>query len=389
MVAMFAAQATHYRFYEDDAGEAASTPLENEDVDENLDVTAGDIAFQLRIMWEETGGADGSSMDDWQITYDKNGGGETDLTTTDTGDGIRAVAAGLTNNNVTTNRGTNGLTDPGSGSFVDGEQCTDGLLDDRLLTLGDFTEHVWGIEIVSANVADSDSFVFGISSPSAATMGSQTPTITITKTGVTLQSIAAVASNVATLSTTATHFRALSVTASNVPVLGTVFTHFEALAVVASNIAVLTFARLTQQAIAAVASNIAALGTVTTHVAVLAVTTANVAVVSTVTTHLRTLAATASNVPVLTKKMFVTLAVTTSNVPVLLKKMFKTLAVVTSNVAALTPVEITVQAVAAVAANIASLGTSFTPAPPPVVEIMRNVLQSVLRPIKRFINREQ
>ena len=181
-VAMFTWEFTQFRFYADDAGEAASTPLENEGIDHTLSVSA-DTAIQLRCLIEETGGADGTSMDGWQLQYSKNSGTATDLTTTDSGDGIRAVAAGLTNDNATTNRGTNGISDPGSGSFVAGEQSSDGLIDDMQLTTGNFTEQVWGIEFVNANVANNDTFDFTISTPGGGT-NTATPRITISKSAV-------------------------------------------------------------------------------------------------------------------------------------------------------------------------------------------------------------
>lgn len=169
-----------FRFYEDDAGEAASTALAAQDIDISPNVDS-DVAVQLRIRVDETGAIAGAGTDDYQLQYDKNSGGFVNLTTTDTGTGIRAVLAGLTNDAVTTNRGTEGISD-GSGSFVAGEQSSDGLIDDRQLTASNFTEHVYGVEFVSSNVANNDTFDFELSTP-VGIVNTLTPRATMVKTG--------------------------------------------------------------------------------------------------------------------------------------------------------------------------------------------------------------
>ncbi len=103
---------------------------------------------------------DGSTMHDWQIQYEKKAvGGDIDVPTSDGGAGISSDAAGLTNETVTVERVTDGLT-AGSGGFDSGEQSTDSLINDRILTASDYTEHVWGIKFYAANVADTDTFDF-------------------------------------------------------------------------------------------------------------------------------------------------------------------------------------------------------------------------------------
>jgi hypothetical protein len=175
----FTPDVDHFRLYDDDAGEAASSPLENEDTNTTQTIT-GNYAFQLRYMIEEKGGKSGVAEDDWQLQYQKNGaGGYGNLTTTDSGDGIRAAAAGLTNDAATTNRATNGLTD-GTNNFDAGEQSSDGLIDDMRLTANDYTDHVYGVEIVYANVSDADYFEFQISSPTGIT-NNVTPRFTVDK----------------------------------------------------------------------------------------------------------------------------------------------------------------------------------------------------------------
>ena len=170
MVNMFTPHFTKSRFYDNDGGEAASTPLAAQDTDAIINVDGGDQPFQFRAMIEETGNASGTTMDDYPIEYEKNDSTTwVALTTTDTGDGIRAVAAGLTNDANTTNRGTDGIVDPGVGNFNSGEQSSDGTVDDMQLFSGDFTEHAYGAELVAANVADGDTFDFRFSAASGVT----------------------------------------------------------------------------------------------------------------------------------------------------------------------------------------------------------------------------
>ena len=180
MSAMFTPHVNAFRFYNDDGDSDNSTPLEDEDVDHSFDVNA-DNSLQLRMRVDETGGIDGSTMDDYAVRYEKNGGGFVALTTSDIGDGIRAVAAGLTNETGTLNRGApDGLSDPGGGSFVAGEESTDGEVTDMQLTASNFTEHAWGIEFVAANVANNDTFDFMLNKPTGV-INNVTPRVTVVK----------------------------------------------------------------------------------------------------------------------------------------------------------------------------------------------------------------
>lgn len=177
-VAMFNPNFTKFRFYDDDAGEAASAPLENQDVDHTLTVDS-DQEIQVRLFVQNT--EDAGSTDDYRIDYDKNSAAAfAAVPTTDTGTGIEAAAAGLTNTNATTNRTTNGITD-GSGSFDAGEQITDGLGNITLNGLN-YTEHAFGIKFIAANVVNNDTFDFEFGKPNAMT-NTIVPRITISKSG--------------------------------------------------------------------------------------------------------------------------------------------------------------------------------------------------------------
>ncbi len=158
MVAMFSPKEIHYRFYAGDGDETDSTAKEAEDTNHSLTVDS-DQVIQVRMAVEEQSGVDGDAMHDWQIQYDKNVDVDVAVPTSDGGAGISTDTAGLTNETVTVERVTDGLT-AGANTFDDGEQSTDGVINDRILTASDYTEHVWGIKFYSVNVADGDTFDF-------------------------------------------------------------------------------------------------------------------------------------------------------------------------------------------------------------------------------------
>ena len=175
-VAMFDPEFTKFRFYDDDAGEAASAPLENQDVDHTLNADS-DVSIQVRMFAQNRQAA--GSTDDYRIDYDKNGAALFAVVpTSDTGDGIQTATAGLTNTNATTNRTTNGIAD-GTGSFDAGEQITDGL-GNITLNASNYTEHAFGVQFISANVANNDTFDFEFGRPNAM-VNTIVPRITISK----------------------------------------------------------------------------------------------------------------------------------------------------------------------------------------------------------------
>lgn len=166
-----------YRFYDDDAGEAASTPLANQDTNITVNLDGGNVALQLRELIQNTTAVAGAAGDDYALQFSINGGAFATVTGATTG--VIASTSGLTNDGATTNRATNGITD-GTGSFVAGEQCTDGTLDNHALTASNFTEHVWGVTLVAADLSDGDVITFRTSLNGGAPgmTNSVTPTIT-------------------------------------------------------------------------------------------------------------------------------------------------------------------------------------------------------------------
>lgn len=158
MVPMFTRNFNAFRFYDDSAGEAASNALATQGTNITVNADSGDVDVQFRVRIDEVGGADGTTMDDYAVQVNKNSTTFVAIPITDTGTGIFTVAAGLTNDNATTNRASEEITDPGGGSFVAGEQSDDGIVDDMQLTASNFTEHAFGMRLVAADVVDGDFF---------------------------------------------------------------------------------------------------------------------------------------------------------------------------------------------------------------------------------------
>lgn len=172
---MFDPEFTKFRLYDDDAGEATSAPLENQDVDHTLTVDS-DQEIQVRMFAQNRQAA--GSTDAWRLDYDKNTVGFAVVPTSDTGTGIEAAAAGLTNDNATTNRTTNGIGD-GSGSFDAAVQVTDGN-GSVTLNSSNYTEIVYGVKFIAANVANNDTFDFEFGRPNSM-VNTIVPRITISK----------------------------------------------------------------------------------------------------------------------------------------------------------------------------------------------------------------
>lgn len=183
-VAMFDPEFTRFRFYEDDNDEANSTPLENQDVDHSLNVDS-DVEIQLRMFAQNRQAA--GSTDDWELDYDKNiAAAFAIVPTSDGGDGIAAAAAGLTNDNATTNRTTNGIAD-GTGSFDAAVQVTDAS-GSVTLNASNYTEIVYGLKFFTINVSNNDTFDFEFGRPNAM-VNTIVPRITISKTGAAVTDI--------------------------------------------------------------------------------------------------------------------------------------------------------------------------------------------------------
>ena len=147
-----------FRFYEDGT-ESGSTPLAAQDTDYEYTIT-GDTKFHLRYRIDETGAADGAATDDYRLEMSYNGGFWTGFGTYVAVD----TASSLTDGAATTNRAApNGISDPGSGSFVAGEQEEgNAVVEDHQLTASNFTEHVWALKLIYADLTTGGKIIFRV-----------------------------------------------------------------------------------------------------------------------------------------------------------------------------------------------------------------------------------
>jgi len=165
-----------FRFYEEGT-ESGSNPIANQDTNITPSISS-DYQFHLRLLIQETGGLSGATTDDWQLQYSRNSGTYTNI---DYGSSyIRARTSFSSDGGATTNRSTNGITD-GTGSFVAGEICQDGLLDDFQLTASNFTEHLFGLSLLYNDVSNGDTIDFRLLLNGAVITYNVTPRITVTK----------------------------------------------------------------------------------------------------------------------------------------------------------------------------------------------------------------
>lgn len=180
----FVPDADKFRLYFDGT-ESGSSPRAAEDVNITGVNVDSDVQVHVRIRVVETGQGDGASTDDYHLMRSLNGAGFSVI------DGsslfVRSdPGSGLVDGAVSTNRTTNGITNPGSGLFNNGEQEeVNGVIEDRLLLGGDYTEHVWAVLLRSADLANGDFVEFRVTlngTANADDISSINPRIDVVKT---------------------------------------------------------------------------------------------------------------------------------------------------------------------------------------------------------------
>lgn len=175
----FAVDADEFAFYED--GTEAGAPLVYQSAPNNSNIwrnhtIAADKPIHLRYRVQETGSGDGATTDDYGLEYSKNGGGWTAVTASSSN--VQAAAGGLTDGGATTDR-----LSAGTGSFVAGEQEeVNGVVEDRQLTSDNYTNHVFSLTLVEADLASGDILAFRLTLNGGAPgmTNSVTPAIQVT-----------------------------------------------------------------------------------------------------------------------------------------------------------------------------------------------------------------
>ncbi len=164
-----------FRFYEDGT-EAGSTAIATQDTNISRDITGGSSNLQLRLRFQETNAVSGAATDDYQLQYSKNAGAYANVTGAST-NVLGFNSASLTDGGATTNR-----LGAGSGSFVAGVVSEDGLADNHQITASNYTEYLFSLTLVFADLANSDTLDFRLLRNGATVAAySVTPRITITK----------------------------------------------------------------------------------------------------------------------------------------------------------------------------------------------------------------
>lgn len=169
-----------FRGYADDGGEGAATPK----AAENTGWTqAVDETFRVRFVVDETAGGTESNIT-LQLQYNLNGAGFVNVT------GSSSVVRAVASTHITEEGATTRQLTSGSGTFVTGAfDEDDGLAGEGTQidfgSGGELTEVEYSVQILSADVADSDTITLRVirSSGTALENYAQTPSLTVSEAG--------------------------------------------------------------------------------------------------------------------------------------------------------------------------------------------------------------
>lgn len=174
-----------FRFYEDGT-ESGSSPIAAQDVSptgRNVDSNSK-IHLRCRVQEVGQGTLAGATTDDYNLQYRLNGGGGWTSITGATTQVQADSGSSLTDGGATTNRGTDGITD-GTGTFFAGiQESSDSELTDFQHQADNFTEHVFALVLISADLVDNDQVEFrlALNGGNPGMDNTATPSITVTKT---------------------------------------------------------------------------------------------------------------------------------------------------------------------------------------------------------------
>lgn len=307
----------HWRFYEPGT-ESGSVAIAAEDTNITRQTGTGN-AFQVRILLQETGDANGGT-ETYELRYSKNAGAY-NLVTASSND-VRAVNdPSLTDDEVTTSRLAGG-----AGTFVAGRvDDVDGATTTGVQVRSlDNTEMLFSVYIVDADVADLDTLDFRayITGGTAVEAYAGTGRVTVDKTAApTPQAVVATSAPTAVNSTLASFLRSLSAvsapvatlaklvskllesTAIGVAEVATQATRLQSIAATALGVAVVAAQRKAQELIEAVAVGVAEVAAQVRHLRSISASAAAVAVVETIARFLRSLSAVAVGVAEVVKEL--------------------------------------------------------------------------------------
>jgi len=171
-----------FRWYEDGT-ETGSTALGAIDAAITGRSVDSDSQVQLRIGVEEIGDGSvaGESTDDWQLQFRKNGGGAFSNVTGSSLNVKSDSGSSLTDGDPTTDRVTDGITDGGGTFFAGIIEASDSEITDFTHQADNFTEHIFTLILVSADLADTDFLDFRLRRNGSAVGDTVTPRVTVSK----------------------------------------------------------------------------------------------------------------------------------------------------------------------------------------------------------------
>jgi len=175
-LAAFIPSLDSFRYYEDGT-ETGSSAIDTQDTDISRNVDSdSNLQIRIRVQEQGPGSVGGVSTDDWQLQYDKNTGGFVNVASSSSN--VKAFpSASLVDAADTTNR-----LGAGTGSFIAGEiDEANGEVTDHQLTADNFTEYLWSVTLISADLANNDTLDFRVLLNAAAINSDIVPRITATK----------------------------------------------------------------------------------------------------------------------------------------------------------------------------------------------------------------
>jgi hypothetical protein len=162
-----------FGFYEDGT-ESGSTTIAAQNTNITRDVTPGNSNLQLRLRIQETNAASGAATDDYRLQYSKNGAAFTNVTAATAN--VRGFNSSLTEGAATTERLTGG-----TGAFLAGAVSEDGEAADHRITYSKYTEYLYTLTLMSADLANGNTLDFRVLRNGAVMTYSVTPRINVAK----------------------------------------------------------------------------------------------------------------------------------------------------------------------------------------------------------------
>jgi hypothetical protein len=166
-----------YGFFDDAGTEAGAAPLAAVNTAITANTGNGDQAGVLRVQLQLTTAVATDATDDWALQYSRNGGAWSPV-----GPGTTTVQS-YNNPNLTDGAATTNRLGAGTGSFVAGEISETGGVTDLGWSGNNYTELVYSLKLLAANLTAGDTLTFRVLYNNATTLMtySAVPTINVVR----------------------------------------------------------------------------------------------------------------------------------------------------------------------------------------------------------------